>query len=257
MTFTFPNPSVTPQFTGDNGITYRWDTADKKWQVKGFGSAARKRHPDLVMQLRGYFELNGNGEAVLPDGIIHDSDIMGGPDGADVYVMRPGIWWLDPTLSPNNVKYKPDTVTHFLVSGLRWFDVIDGNGNEIYNDAETTLEFAEGDLIHVRSRATEVYADPTYAESISHDFDNVWRVVKKIAVVDDNNVGYGWGFGDSLWAYEVQKCAPEERYNNGYWNLNDDTFLPARFTPWHGVAPDEAEALHKTDEKLQLQIDEL
>jgi len=36
MTFTFPNPQTTPEFTGDNGITYAWDTTDRKWQIKTF-----------------------------------------------------------------------------------------------------------------------------------------------------------------------------------------------------------------------------
>lgn len=34
MTFTFPNPADTTEFTGENGITYRWDADDSKWQVK-------------------------------------------------------------------------------------------------------------------------------------------------------------------------------------------------------------------------------
>lgn len=244
MVFQFPDPNVTPEFTGDNGITYSWDATDGKWVIKGFSSNKQERYPDLVMQLRGYFELNGNGEAVLPDGIIYDSDIMGGPDGTDVYVMRPGIWWLDPTQS-SAVRYQPETITHFLVSGLRWIDVIDGDGNEIFNEAATTQEFEEGDLIHIRSRATEIYADPTYAESYGSEFDHVWRITKKIEVVDDNNVGYGWGFGDTLWAYEVEKCAPEERYKNGFWPLNDDTFIPARISHWHGASKDEVSALNE------------
>ena len=34
MAFTFPDPNVTTEFTGDNGITYSWDAVDGKWQVK-------------------------------------------------------------------------------------------------------------------------------------------------------------------------------------------------------------------------------
>jgi hypothetical protein len=34
MPFTFPDPQATPEFTGDNGITYAWDADDSKWQVK-------------------------------------------------------------------------------------------------------------------------------------------------------------------------------------------------------------------------------
>ena len=36
MAFTFPDPTLTPEFEGDNGITYQWDSFDGKWVVKGF-----------------------------------------------------------------------------------------------------------------------------------------------------------------------------------------------------------------------------
>lgn len=36
MAFQFPDPNVTPEFTGANGITYSWDATDGKWVVKGF-----------------------------------------------------------------------------------------------------------------------------------------------------------------------------------------------------------------------------
>jgi hypothetical protein len=34
MAFKFPDPNVTPEFIGDNGITYSWDFDDAKWVVK-------------------------------------------------------------------------------------------------------------------------------------------------------------------------------------------------------------------------------
>ena len=37
MAFQFPDPNVTPEFTGDNGITYSWDATDGKWVTKSFG----------------------------------------------------------------------------------------------------------------------------------------------------------------------------------------------------------------------------
>jgi hypothetical protein len=40
MTFQFPNPSVTTEFTARNGITYSWDNKDKKWRVKSFGGGS-------------------------------------------------------------------------------------------------------------------------------------------------------------------------------------------------------------------------
>ena len=39
MAFQFPNPAVTPEFTGANGITYSWDATDSKWVVKSFSDA--------------------------------------------------------------------------------------------------------------------------------------------------------------------------------------------------------------------------
>lgn len=38
MAFTFPNPDTTPEFTGDNGITYSWDATDGKWIIKGYSA---------------------------------------------------------------------------------------------------------------------------------------------------------------------------------------------------------------------------
>ena len=38
MAFQFPDPNVTPEFTGANGITYSWDATDGKWVVKGFAA---------------------------------------------------------------------------------------------------------------------------------------------------------------------------------------------------------------------------
>ena len=38
MSFTFPDPIVTTEFTGDNGITYSWDAVDGKWQIKRYAA---------------------------------------------------------------------------------------------------------------------------------------------------------------------------------------------------------------------------
>jgi len=42
MPFTFPDPSVTDIFTGDNGITYLWNVDDGKWRIKGFAVEQRE-----------------------------------------------------------------------------------------------------------------------------------------------------------------------------------------------------------------------
>ena len=38
MAFTFPDPNVTPEFTGANDITYSWDAVDGKWQIKRYAA---------------------------------------------------------------------------------------------------------------------------------------------------------------------------------------------------------------------------
>jgi hypothetical protein len=44
MAFQFPDPNVTPEFEGDNGITYVWDAADGKWSIKGFSADLDDRY---------------------------------------------------------------------------------------------------------------------------------------------------------------------------------------------------------------------
>ena len=44
MAFQFPDPNVTPEFTGDNGITYSWDATDSKWVVKRYAADLDDRY---------------------------------------------------------------------------------------------------------------------------------------------------------------------------------------------------------------------
>ena len=45
MAFQFPDPNVTREFTGANGITYSWDATDGKWVGKRFPSTAAADSP--------------------------------------------------------------------------------------------------------------------------------------------------------------------------------------------------------------------
>ena len=89
MAFTFPDPNVTPEFTGPNAITYSWDDNDKKWVVKTTGADGLyvKKAGDtmtgaLVMDDAGEIEMkdttldfvrrgeslkDGNGDPILED----------------------------------------------------------------------------------------------------------------------------------------------------------------------------------------------
>ena len=68
MAFQFPDPTVTPEFTGANGITYSWDATDGKWVVKGFAAESAigpcaSSNNTICDQL---LELEEEIEAILP-----------------------------------------------------------------------------------------------------------------------------------------------------------------------------------------------
>ena len=61
MAFQFPDPSVTPEFEGDNGITYAWDPVDEKWTIKGFSADLDDRYVNREGgdSMEGPLELTG------------------------------------------------------------------------------------------------------------------------------------------------------------------------------------------------------
>ena len=64
MAFTFPDPNVTTEFTGDNGITYSWDAVDGKWQIKRYAADFDDRY------------VNEDGDTMTGDLIMDDADIL-------------------------------------------------------------------------------------------------------------------------------------------------------------------------------------
>ena len=87
MAFTFPDPNLTPEFEGDNGITYQWDDVDDKWVVKGFSNdgdyvkrAGDSMDGDLTMN---YSDINLDAGEIIFKPIVPD----GNPDGD-----QPGRW---------------------------------------------------------------------------------------------------------------------------------------------------------------------
>ena len=61
MAFQFPDPNVTPEFEGDNGITYAWDPVDEKWTIKGFSADLDDRYVNREGgdSMEGPLELTG------------------------------------------------------------------------------------------------------------------------------------------------------------------------------------------------------
>ena len=64
MSFTFPDPQTTPEFTAENGITYAWDADDSKWQVKSndTGLFVKKAGDDISGMLGWNNEKDGVNE---------------------------------------------------------------------------------------------------------------------------------------------------------------------------------------------------
>ena len=75
MAFQFPDPSVTPEFTGANGITYSWDATDGKWVVKGFSTEEDPRYvkrqggDDMEGPLIMTGPRNAGDDPLLPDNV--------------------------------------------------------------------------------------------------------------------------------------------------------------------------------------------
>jgi len=92
MPFTFPDPQVTSEFTGANGISYAWDADDSKWQVKTFKA---EEGEDFNPQLKGhvcaeFFEVVADYNAVeAKDGHCMASYPFGGDSGTKYWTKPP------------------------------------------------------------------------------------------------------------------------------------------------------------------------
>jgi len=68
MAFQFPDPNVTPEFTGDNGMTYAWDPVGSKWVIKGFpndpGDLYVEKTGDTMTGALLHMQVDGNGDEV-------------------------------------------------------------------------------------------------------------------------------------------------------------------------------------------------
>ena len=111
MAFTFPDPNLTPEFEGDNGITYQWDSVDGKWVVKGFSDegdyvkrAGDEMNGDLAMN---YSDINVNAGDLIFKPIVPEGNTSGD---------QPGRW---NSIVSKRVRDKNDS----LVSGSNDFGI--------------------------------------------------------------------------------------------------------------------------------------
>ena len=202
------------------------------------------RNPDLLMQLRSYFEMDATDTyAILPDGIVED--YYDAQTGSELEYLRPGVWWIDPSFNTSNdARYRPSTLTHLLISPGRSIDYWDENTQEyVYVNADLApLEFRPGDYINISARGIDIYQpedDPDDRRSWGQRFNDVWRVVERYEVKDDNNVAPGWKLGGYVYAYKVEKAVRDHAVTNREWTLyeTDDEVsrIPCAVDHWHDI----------------------
>ena len=82
----FPDPNVTPEFTGDNGITYSWDAIDGKWVVKRYAADFDDRYVNKEggdsMQGPFHIEHNPNYTSVRDSRRISTLGLFSGSEGS-------------------------------------------------------------------------------------------------------------------------------------------------------------------------------
>ena len=202
------------------------------------------RNPDLLMQLRTYFEMDATDTyAILPDGIVEE--YYDAQEGKTSEYLRPGVWWIDPSFNTSNdPRYRPSTLTHLLINGGRYIDAWDENTQTyIYDDADLApTDFRPGDYIHISARGIDIYQpedDPGDARAWGQRFNDVWRVVERYEVKDDNNVAPGWKLAGYVWAYKVEKAVRDHAYTDREWTLyetdNEISRIPCAVDHWHDI----------------------
>ena len=223
MPFTFPDPTVTDIFTGDNGITYLWDTDDGKWQIKGFG---QKDEPgpnkDWIMQLRGNFEFDADGKAVIPPNSYsntEDSPVVNPETGlTEAGWQKPGVYW------QGAENYTPQAITHLLISKAVGFvaTLEEGDGAYIGYEEFFFQDWKVGDLIEIKAHEYALYEADYYGKLLQRKaggfHNNTWRVVEEIAVVNPDN---DWPI-ETFSCFRVEKVAPENFYKGTVEFIEDE-----------------------------------
>ena len=178
------------------------------------GAALDGRRKEFIPQLKGSFEIDDDGKAVIPDNAFYISE-EDNEDGWKDEVRYPGVWW-------TGRSYDPSKITHLLVSQSRFVDAVNEDGEYVYDDLNWTKEFYPNDIIRVSASAHEVnQADNAdWLDSTSHyaqRSDDAWRVKRVLEVADRDDYPDAWGFR----AYELEKIFPKDQYS-GSWYVQED-----------------------------------
>ena len=140
MAFQFPDPTVTPEFTGDNGITYSWDATDGKWVIKGFYASDKDSCLKLTNIGQAFKDYNN------PAGQIIFSYYTQGPTSFSEIRIANYSETPDPDknwLVVNDVRYEAKDVMYLSGDPIWVFEPIIGNLRELYEGVEVTVHNCE------------------------------------------------------------------------------------------------------------------
>jgi hypothetical protein len=202
------------EITLENGATYKYEEDKDRWMVLSIGGPAPTgKRKDFIPQLRGSFEIDGDGKAVIPDNAFYISE-EDNEDGWKDEIVYPGVWW-------TGTRYDPKTITHLMVSQSRYVDAVNEDGEYVYDDFSWTKKFYPNDIIRVSASAHEIYhadADGWLDETdhYAQKSDDVWRVKSVLEIAKRDDFSH-WGFQ----AYELEKIIPKDQYS-GQWYVGED-----------------------------------
>ena len=216
MSYSFPKDAKDGDTVSlDNGVEYQYEDEKDRWVVKSVGGASVDgKRKDFIPQLKGSFEIDDDGKAVIPDNAFYISE-EDNEDGWKDEIRYPGVWW-------TGKYYEPSKLTHLLVGQSRYVEGVNEEGEYIYDELEWTKRFYPGDIIRVSASAHELYHhDATTGRDETDHYaqrsDDVWRVTKVLDVAYRDDYPNPWGF----WAYELEKVMPKDQYSNR-WYIGED-----------------------------------
>jgi len=143
MAFQFPDPGVTPEFTGANGITYSWDADDSKWVVKGFPVPGAEDCPSYTAVAVNY--VSGS-DPTKQIGVSYYA--YGNQNGKPFSEVRIHGWGLEVDKSAQFI-YINDTPYSIyrgsIIGGdpVYEIDSAHGNLNSLYSGTEVTVRLCE------------------------------------------------------------------------------------------------------------------
>ena len=218
---------------------------------------------DWMMQLRGNFEFDGDGKAVMPPksySNTEDDPVLNPETG--IYEsgwQKPGVYWYGAE------PYQPHSITHLLVSKAVGFAgaIVEGDGAYIGYEEYFFQDWKVGDLIEVKSHEYGLYEADYYGKLLQQKnggfHNNTWRVVEEVDVVNPDG---DWPT-ENYSCFRVEKVAPPQFYQ-GSFEVHEDAsvdgvsiagFFPCEVTMNPAATQEDVDRLQSEIIELEEEID--